>query len=133
MLGGTKELEGGRAGGVSLIRKLISTKRALPSRPNHLPEALLPTITWAIRFQQVKIQEHKHSDHNLTFCTHRYASFILLLLNFSFRASLFPSQYLACWETAEKEDLPLTLKRSKSRNGRESYCLVENSVPAGAQ
>lgn len=32
-----------------------------------------------------------------------------------------------------KEDLRLTLKPSRSRNDRESYCLVENSVAAGAQ
>ena len=83
------------------------------------------TITWGIWFQPVKIQEHKHSDHNMTLHAQRYASFIFLFLKFSFRASLFPSQYLACWETAEKEDLHLTLKHSKSRNDRESYCLVE--------
>ena len=70
----------------------------------------------------------------MTLHAQRYASFIFLFLKFTFRASLFPSQYfLACWEMAEKEDLPLTLKHSKSRNDRESYCLVENSVAAGAQ
>ena len=43
MLGGTKELAEGWGGGVSLIRKLISNKTALASRPNHLPEAPLLT------------------------------------------------------------------------------------------
>ena len=91
------------------------------------------TITWGIRFQYVNLWKDKHSDHHLTLHAQRCTPFILLFLIFSFKTSLFPSLYLAWWEMAEKEDLPLTLKCSKSRNGRESYCLVENSVAAGAQ
>lgn len=69
------------------------------------------TITRGIRFQPVKIQEHKHSDHNMTLHAQRYASFIFLFLKFTFRASLFPSQYfLACWEMAEKEASHTTLR-----------------------
>lgn len=58
-------VEGKRALWGLLYKGLIPFIRALPSRPNHLPEAPPPnTITLGVRFQQKNFGDTNHSVHN---------------------------------------------------------------------